>query len=98
MKDKPTIAELEKMLENDMARVVINPDGSIGTKIQFLLDTANVNEIVLASILKVLKRSRGAHFTNITMRISGKDEEYEVDWLKYLEFDESQFGLAVSDE
>lgn len=99
MSERPTIYELEKILERDDAgRILIYPDGSIGVKIQLLLDPANVNEIVLTSMLECLKASKGAHFTNIEMRINGEDRRYEADWLKYLEYDESHFSPPTPED
>lgn len=98
MSERPTIHELEEILKrDDESRVLIYPDGSIGVKIQLLLDPANVNEIVLASMLDVLKKSKGAHYTNIEMRINGEDVQFEADWLKYLEFDESHFSPPTTE-
>lgn len=52
--------------------------------IAWTLDHDKVNEFQLASIEKVVKRAKQAHYTNLKIRINGQWEEYEADWVKHL--------------
>lgn len=52
---------------------------------RFVLDTDNINPIVEESIRRLIRRAKWAHTVDIVMRIDGKDERIEADWLKYLE-------------
>lgn len=83
---------LEKQSTPDAYYPPEEPDGSVSTKIGLYLDTANVSGIVLKNLLEMLKKAKSAHYTNIETRINGEDVMFEADWIKYLEYDESQFG------
>lgn len=51
---------------------------------KFEIDDSKINDLQRASIHRMIARAKPAHFTNIYMRIGGKDETYEADWLKHL--------------
>lgn len=54
-----------------------------GKLIHFVIRADAINDLQLNSIRYVMKRARAAHFTNIDMRINGKSEISEADWLKH---------------
>ncbi len=35
-------------------------------------------------LTRLLERAKRAHYANITIRINGKDETFEADWVKHL--------------
>lgn len=52
---------------------------------KFEIDDEAINDLMRDSMLAVIKRAAGAHYTNIEMRINGKDERHEADWIKHLQ-------------
>ena len=52
-------------------------------KILFELDTDNINNIQLETMRRTIERAKHAHFTNVELRINGKDEHEQADWLKH---------------
>lgn len=54
------------------------------------LPDENINELQRRSIIKLIDKAKGAHMTDICMRINGRDEVIQADWLKYLKFTESE--------
>lgn len=56
-----------------------------GPRIPQITFTVNdINDLQLRSIRQVIGRAKYAHMTDIHMRINGKDEVVEADWLKRL--------------
>lgn len=51
----------------------------------WILRGQHINELQQASIARVVKRCKQAHFTNLDIRINGKNEAEEADWVKWLE-------------
>jgi hypothetical protein len=43
-----------------------------------------INGLQCASIERLVDRARGAHWTNIDMRINGANEHFEADWIKHM--------------
>ena len=50
------------------------------------LDDEFVNELQRRSIIKLIDKAKRANSTDIHMRINGKDETIEADWIKHLKF------------
>ena len=50
----------------------------------WFLNRSKVNSVQEESIEKLIRRCRGAHYVDVIVRINGKDERYQVDWLKHL--------------
>lgn len=48
------------------------------------LTNQKINDLQVASIDRLIDRCKAAHFVNVHVRINGKDEHYEADWLKHL--------------
>jgi hypothetical protein len=48
------------------------------------LTDEKINDLQVASIDRLLSRCSHAHYVNVYMRINGKDELVEADWLKHL--------------
>lgn len=44
----------------------------------------SINSIQLESIKRIIKRAGQAHFTDIHIRINGKWEKEEGDWIKHM--------------
>src|ERR1700744_903193 len=44
-----------------------------------------INDLQRESVDRLTKRAKAAHYVNLTVRINGKDEVYEADWLKHLQ-------------
>jgi hypothetical protein len=43
-----------------------------------------INDLQRQSVDQLIKRSKAAHFTNVNVRINGKWEESEADWIKHM--------------
>ncbi len=43
-----------------------------------------INDLQRQSVDQIIKRSKAAHFTNVKVRINGKWEESEADWIKHM--------------
>lgn len=52
-------------------------------KIIFELDTNNINDIQLTTMRRTIERAKHAHFTTVKLRINGRDEYEEADWLRH---------------
>lgn len=48
------------------------------------LDAARINHLQQDSIVALVKRCKAAHFVDVHVRINGKWEIHEADWLKHL--------------
>lgn len=48
------------------------------------LTDEKINDIQVQSIDHLIKRAKAAHFVNVRVRINGKWEEFEADWIKHL--------------
>ncbi len=51
----------------------------------FRIDDKSLSEPAKKTLLEVLRVSKGAHMTDIDMRINGEDKRFEADWIKYIE-------------
>lgn len=51
----------------------------------WILRGKHINEFQQASIARMVRRCKQAHFTNLDIRINGKNEAEEADWVKWLE-------------
>ncbi len=58
---------------------------SKGRLIHFVLPNDSINDLQLEDLRKVIERAKHAHMTDIDMRINGKNEHYEADWLKHFQ-------------
>ena len=67
-----------------------------GNILHFVMLADSINDLQLASMRYVMNRARAAHFTNIDMRINGKNEISEADWMKHLrEVSTRDVGIPV---
>jgi hypothetical protein len=48
------------------------------------LSHEHINEPQIESITALIKRAKQAHFVNVSVRINGKWEEFEADWIKHM--------------
>ncbi len=53
------------------------------SEINFGIDDRCINEIQVASMHKLIRRAKQAHFTDVRLRINGEYEFHEADWLKH---------------
>lgn len=67
-----TMQAAADMLEADVAPVA------------YVITDENINSLQAASIGKLIQRCKHAHHTDLVIRINGKDEHYEADWVKHL--------------
>lgn len=51
---------------------------------KFELTDENINDLQVESIRRLIERCKHAHYTNVYLRINGKDELFEADWLKHI--------------
>ncbi len=49
----------------------------------YSFDRSKINEFQRQTMGAVLKACKHAHYTNIILRINGRDDVYEADWLKH---------------
>lgn len=52
--------------------------------VAWIITDEKINSLQLNSIQRLIDRARHAHTTDIKLRINGKDEWYQADWLKHL--------------
>jgi hypothetical protein len=59
--------------------------------VAFVVTNEKINDLQIETIQNMIKRCKQAHFANIVckVRINGKWEEYEADWIKHLELAEA---------
>jgi len=50
----------------------------------WVLTDKNINDLQTASIDRLIARCGAAHHVDICLRINGKDERVEADWVKHL--------------
>ncbi len=48
------------------------------------IDDKHLNASMRRWLTRLLERARRAHYVNITIRLNGKDETFEADWVKHL--------------
>ena len=53
------------------------------------IDAASINDLQRASIKSLIARAKGAHYTNVHLRINGRDEVVAADWIKHLRVEET---------
>ena len=49
-----------------------------------------INDLQVADIKETIKRCKQAHFTNIHIRVNGKWEVMEADWIKHMEIEDAK--------
>ena len=69
---RQTIAALREWLSDAKASSV------------WTLTDKNINSLQVESVDSLIRRAKAAHYVNVLVRINGKDEIYEADWLKHL--------------
>lgn len=52
--------------------------------VAWLITDEKINHLQVESIQRLIDRARHAHHTDICLRINGKDEWFQADWLKHL--------------
>lgn len=52
---------------------------------KYIIDTENLSQPALETMIHTINLSRQAHMTNVDMRINGENKIFEADWIKYLE-------------
>ena len=62
------------------------------------LTDAKINSLQVESIDSLIRRAKAAHYVNVLVRINGKDEIYEADWLKHLHRTAPSAGSAQTGE
>lgn len=53
-------------------------------QVAFVLTDEKINDLQVQTVQTLIDRCKRAHFVDIKIRINGKDEHYEADWLKHL--------------
>jgi hypothetical protein len=59
--------------------------------INWKLTDEHINRLQVDDVDHIIKRAKKAHFVNIEIRINGKWEKYEGDWIKYLKRESTEF-------
>lgn len=52
--------------------------------IKWELTDEHINSLQVDSVNRLIERTKHAHYTNVVVRINGKDETYEADWIKHM--------------
>jgi len=52
--------------------------------VAWLLTDEKINDLQVSTVSTLVQRAKAAHFCNVYLRINGRDEIYEADWLKHL--------------
>lgn len=50
----------------------------------WILTDERINDLQVSTVSTLVQRAGAAHFCNVYLRINGRDEVYEADWLKHL--------------
>jgi hypothetical protein len=56
-----------------------------GDGARFVLESEHINGIQADTIRKLIQKAKGAHTTDIVMRINGQEHRFQADWLKWLQ-------------
>ena len=52
--------------------------------VAWLITDEKINSLQVASIQRLIDRTKHAHYTDVLLRINGTNERYEADWLKHM--------------
>lgn len=55
------------------------------TPTAWYLPAEKINSLQQESLLDLVRLCKGAHFTNVRIRINGEWREVEADWIKHLQ-------------
>ena len=50
----------------------------------WVLTDKSINNLQVDSVDRLIERCKAAHYVDILIRINGKDERVQADWLKHL--------------
>lgn len=53
-------------------------------QVAWLLTDQSINSLQVDSVQRLISRAWAAHHVDLIIRINGKDEHHEADWLKHL--------------
>ena len=85
---KPAAKQSDDELERLRARVAeLEAERAEREKqepVALLITDEKINSLQIESILRLIDRSKHAHMIDIKLRINGKDEWYEADWIKHM--------------
>lgn len=48
------------------------------------IDEKHLNGLMRQGMAKLIERAGVAHFTDVKVRVNGRDEHYQADWIKHL--------------
>lgn len=50
----------------------------------FVIPKQSINDLQINSMRRVVKRAKHAHWTDVDVKINGKSERFQADWIKHL--------------
>lgn len=53
-------------------------------KVAFVLTDEKINDLQIKSVQTLIDRAKRAHYVDVVIRINGKDEHYQADWIKHM--------------
>jgi len=78
-------AEMKARLA-EAAPFMVKPSAAPASAEGWFLRKKKVNSLQADSIDALIHRCKHAHYVDVVVRVDGKDEHYQVDWLKHLSF------------
>ena len=52
--------------------------------VAWVITDRSINDLQISTIGTMVQRAKQAHYCNVYMRINGRDELYEADWIKHM--------------
>lgn len=52
--------------------------------VAWILTDEKINDLQVTTVETLVRRAKAAHYCNVYLRINGKDELYEADWIKHM--------------
>jgi formamidopyrimidine-DNA glycosylase len=64
---------------------IVQQDEDVLRPTDWKLSASRINHLQQASMMLLIRRCRQAHMVNVHVRINGKWEVFQADWLKHME-------------
>ena len=70
--------------DDDMEHTIMNPPRHKAFIDGWWLSAERINDLQRTSVARQITRCKAAHHTDLDIRINGKNEHYEADWVKHM--------------
>jgi hypothetical protein len=80
---RDAVTELRAWVAN---RLTVAPTPAVGAEpVAFVITDEKINHLQVNTIRKTVERCKHAHHTDLQLRINGKDEWLQADWVKHMQ-------------